>query len=484
LIAPNFELSKYQKNFCEAVVENRDHISVEATAGSSKTTSALMALKLIPKFQRTIFLSFSNQIVKELKEKVPPHVKASTLHSLGHGFVTAYYPGIKVEPNKYLRLALDHYQTKKKEIFKKAYQIQDISQYARMTLTKLDMDELEKMCDNYDLDFSEETISIAIQLIRNDDYPRFMDFADMIFYPAIKEDMIQESFHNVFLDEAQDLNNAQIQFAQNILKDNGRIISLGDSWQSIYGFAGSDINSFKKLKSIEGTKELPLSISYRCARKIVEEAQNICPTIEAAPNAKEGIVRWGEYDEMKEGDMVLCRNNAPLVDLYYRLIEKGIKARIIGKEIEKGIIELAETCMTGHKDGFMNNLRDRLDNITQELVLRGVTSPQKHIRYSNFSDKMDLLEIICEKVRSTAEIIPTIKGIFVEESDGVKLMTLHKSKGLENDRVFIMKNYKGKQLIPSQYAVMDWQLKQEENLEFVGITRAKNELVYFNLLAR
>jgi superfamily I DNA/RNA helicase len=475
--------SNHQKDVFETIATTNKHVSIEATAGSGKTSTILLSLKLIPKFKRTIFLSFSNTIVDELKSRVPSHVKAATLHSLGFNFITTYYPGIRVDPNKYLKFSLDHYMAKNKEVFKKAYQIQDIANYIRMTLTKMDMDEVEKMCDRYDLDFTEETIEKSIQFIRNDDYPRTVDFADMIFYPAVKEDIIQDTFHTVFLDECQDLNNAQIMFAKNLLKENGRLISVGDSDQAIYSFSGADINSFKTLKSIPNTIELPLSTSYRCARAIVDEARKISTKIMPAPKAKEGIVRWGEWDEIDEGDMVLCRNNAPLIDLYFNLIESGIKAKIIGKEIEDGIIKLAEQCMAPIKDRFINNMLDKLDEVVQSLVQKGVHNPQKHLRYANLSDKIDLLEIICNKVNSTAEIIPTIKGIFVEETEGVKLMTIHKSKGLENKRVFVMKHYKNKKLIPSQFATQKWQLDQEKNLEFVSITRAMDELVYFNLLS-
>ena len=53
------------------------------------------------------------------------------------------------------------------------------------------------------------------------------------------------------------------------------------------------------------------------------------------------------------------------------------------------------------------------------------------------------------------------------------MMTIHKSKGLENDRVFLCRL----DLIPSKFAVTQSQLDQERNLLYVGITRAKRELV-------
>lgn len=478
---PNIEFSEYQKNIFNGVKNTKSNICVNATAGSGKTTTILEALKLVPRFKRTIFLSFSNSIVNTLKSKVPMGVQATTLHSLGMRFTTKYYPGIRVNPNKYSQLALSLYGQKTKEIFKKAYQIQDISAYARMTLTPLEIDEIEKMCDKYDVNYEQETIEKTIELIQQDEFPSSIDFADMIFFPAMYEDMVQEQFDFVFLDEAQDCSKAQIKFVQNLLKPTGRLVSVGDESQSIFSFAGGDIDAFKALKELPNTIELPLSISYRCSKRVVEQAKRLCSRIEAHKNANEGVVRTGFVEEIEEGDMVLCRNNAPLVDIYFRLVDDGKKAKIYGKEIEKGIIQIVERCMSKYKEKFIDNLYEELDKVRDELFRKGVRNPEKHERYGNMCDKVDLIELISRKVNSTAEIIPLIKSMFVEnDAEGVKLMTCHKAKGLENDRVFIMQHYQGKKLIPSQYATQKWQLEQEKNLEFVAITRAKDELIYFD----
>lgn len=480
---PNIEFSKYQKDIFNAIKTSKSNICINATAGSGKTTTLIFALKLIPRFKKTIFLSFSNAIVNTLKDRVPTTVQATTLHSLGMRFVTRYYPGIRVNPNKYSQLALLLYGQKTKEVFKKAYQIQDISSYVRMTLTPLEIDEIEKMCDKYDINYEAETIEKTIELIQADQFPSSIDFADMVFLPATQDDMIQEQFDYVFLDEAQDSSKAQIEFVKNLLKPNtGRLISVGDNEQSIYSFSGGDIDAFNSLQSLPNTIKLPLSVSYRCGRRIVEQARKISKKIESHPKAIEGEVRNGFVDEIQEGDMVLCRNNMPLVAMYFKLIEDNKKAKIYGKDIEKGIVQIVEKCMSKYREKFIDNLYEELDKVRDELFKKGVRNPEKHERYGNMCDKVDLIEIIAGKVNSTAEIIPLIKNMFVDnEIEGVKLMTCHKSKGMENDRVFLMQHYDGKKLIPSQFATQKWQLEQEKNLEFVAITRAKKELIYFDL---
>ena len=68
-----------------------------------------------------------------------------------------------------------------------------------------------------------------------------------------------------------------------------------------------------------------------------------------------------------------------------------------------------------------------------------------------------------------------IKTIFTDEIQGIVLSTVHKIKGLEADRVFIIRP----DLLPMQTA-KPWQYAQEKNLEYVAITRSRLELIYDN----
>jgi len=56
----------------------------------------------------------------------------------------------------------------------------------------------------------------------------------------------------------------------------------------------------------------------------------------------------------------------------------------------------------------------------------------------------------------------------------LRLCTVHRSKGREWDRVFLVGR---NQYMPSKYAKKEWEFKQEENLMYVAVTRAKKELV-------
>src|SRR5690606_36459888 len=132
-------------------------------------------------------------------------------------------------------------------------------------------------------------------------------------------------------DECQDINPLQYKMILRLLKPKGRLISVGDDKQLIYGFMGSNLSSFNDMRNRPNTTELPLSVSYRCPKKVVAFANTILPGTEALPDAPEGVVKIGSLDEVKNGDYIICRNNAPLIEAFTYLTAKGKRCSIMGK---------------------------------------------------------------------------------------------------------------------------------------------------------
>ena len=82
---------------------------------------------------------------------------------------------------------------------------------------------------------------------------------------------------------------------------------------------------------------------------------------------------------------------------------------------------------------------------------------------------------LAKKSNSVVDLKHNIRIIFTDDIQGIVLSTIHKIKGLEANRVFIVRP----DLLPMQTSKA-WQAIQEKNLEYVAITRAKLELVYDN----
>jgi superfamily I DNA/RNA helicase len=261
------------------------------------------------------------------------------------------------------------------------------------------------------------------------------------------------------------------------LKPNGRFIAVGDPNQCIYGFAGSDTDSFNKLVNLPNTIQLPLSLTYRCSKKVTELAQSIVPQIKAIENAPEGLVRYnGKIEEMQSENLVLCRMNAPLINLCIRLLKNNIKAFVKGKDIGLNLINMLKKTKKSKVADALTILWNERTKLIEKLVRKGMS--QTDAEHSNFIityvDKLEAIEALSESAESVAEVINRINSIFADESIGVCLSTIHKAKGLESDKVFIIEP----QCLPAPWVKQDWEIEQENNLAYVAYTRAKNELVF------
>lgn len=475
--------SPYQQAVYDAVKNTDSDICVRATAGAGKTTTAVGCCSYIPKFKRIVFLSFSNGIIDELKKRVPQGVQASTLHSLGWRMILKAYKGVEVKEDKYFIKAMNQSfpgREKDKNFYRDCFIIQSIASFMRMTLTPHNFNEVKEMCEYYTLDWTEELIKKAIELLVPEKIVRVVDFEDMLYLPVITPSLIVSKYDYVILDEAQDLNNCQSKFVDLIRSNKSRLISFGDPYQSIYSFAGSSIDSFERLEQRPNTICLTLPVTYRCGKNIALKAKEVCDIIEPHESNHEGIVRSGTPYEVSEGDLVVCRNTKPLIGLYYFLIENNIKATIVGKDIEKGLVQLANRCKSYSKEGVIQNLQKEIYDLRAELQANGIQQTEVHPRMNNLLEKIQVLVFILKKIDRAEDLVTQIHRIFAEDRKAAKLMTLHRSKGLENKRVFILECYNHERLLPSKYAVQPWEKIQERNLDFVGRTRAMEELVFIN----
>src|SRR5690606_35186416 len=103
-----------------------------------------------------------------------------------------------------------------------------------------------------------------------------VDFDDMIWFPFVYRLNVGK-YDVVFVDETQDLNAAQIAMVYSAIKIDGRIIAVGDPFQSIYQFRGADSEAIPNIIKKLSAKTLPLSITYRCPKKVVALAKEIVP---------------------------------------------------------------------------------------------------------------------------------------------------------------------------------------------------------------
>ena len=500
--AIEYEPSQYQKAIFDYIQHEKGNLVVEAAAGSGKTYTLVKALSLIPQDKRVLMTAFNKDIVKELTKKVKefPNVEVRTLHGLGMILTTRGLGigGMKPEGYKYTQLIYNHWQDLTKTNINKLSRnarksfvenTKKLVDFGRFYLATTRSEMIELMI-KYDIPCVADEVDVALKVMaiggKNLDS---IDYTDMIWMPHIYDLHLQECEYDfIMVDECQDLNVAERNLVLRCLKEGGRLIAVGDSNQCIYGFSGSDPDSFRAIQSIPNTVSMPLSISYRCPESVVKFAQNLVPSIEAKQGAEEGVILdCVSLDDVHDGDMVLCRNNAPLLQVYCKLLEQGKRAYIRGSDVGKNLQNIV---IGTHKDYLYTNLKrdgvfirlyEDLFNSRKAIMERYGISQEDAMKHETIQAKLDMiraLEVLGADLTTTEELTKKIEDIFPknDKGEGIMLSTVHKAKGLEADNVFIA----CASLMPSKSALDEWQVQQERNLMYVAYTRAKKVLGFLN----
>ena len=515
-----FKPSEYQQAIADWVVTGRGHAAISAVAGSGKTTTLVKVVAPLLK-GKALFVAFNKSIATELGERLKgTGVFASTIHSAGFSAVKATYRGSQVKGDKYRKIIRDLIQegerrytlagqdlTRGQEegllgevgMYGVATKVIDL---ARLTLVGLGDMPGDMLCDrawsaisnmafHYGIDlqpYHEEWLRLAIPHILSKGLAlasASVDFTDMLWIPVVDRGVKANlrRYDWLLVDECQDLNACQLSLVKSMLRPGGRMLAVGDPHQAIYGFAGADARSFQNIIEEMDAEVLPLSICYRCPSDVVAMAREIVPHIEAAPEAPQGVVQSISHSKMvkdiQEGDMVLCRTTRPVVELAFELIRLGIPATVKGRDIGRGLIATIKK-VAAH---WRKNRKFRLtfDDFEQALCEYQVGLEAKLAKREDSEAQIQRLEDTCSTLRVISEqcggdhlsdIEDTINSLFSDQRGSVTLSTIHRAKGLEERRVFIL----CPELLPHPMAKLAWQREQEENLRYVAYTRSQGAL--------
>lgn len=494
-----FQPSKYQVAIYNHVTSGKGDGFAEAVAGSGKTTTLEEVAKILDGLgTRGLFIAFNKHIADELKKRLPQSQFSGTVHSRGYAVISKALGRPVLDDMKYGKLVKEYlapYKLQDKQWITMRATILDLIDYVRTQLAdRYNMGEMREIADHFGVtitgkgldtwDFHFTAVrTILDQGVKMAQRTRVIDYTDMIWLP-IELDLPVQTFRFVLVDEAQDLSPCQRELAMRHRAKGGRMLFVGDRHQAIYGFAGADNASVDNIIAATRAKTLPLSVCYRCPKSHIRLAQEYVPQIEWADNADEGVVEQVEHSKMvkvlKEGDLVLSRTTAPLISFCYYLIRNGVKAKVRGREIGKGLIAVLKKVMAHDEYDWQNIVpvmqqwgREQVGKLseTQEKAEENATKIQA------IEDKVGALEAIYEAVRpkNATEFENAIEALFASDKERppVLLSTIHRAKGLENDRVFLL--HASHEDIPLRMK-KSWQIQQERNLAYVALTRAKKYL--------
>lgn len=123
---------------------------------------------------------------------------------------------------------------------------------------------------------------ITIVKIMLEEYQRYLsdnsqvDFSDMINAAAeeIRKGFLPHTYRYIIVDEYQDVSRARFALLKAVADTSGaKVFCVGDDWQSIYRFAGSDVSLFTDFEKYFGfTKTLRIEKTYRNSQNLIDEA--------------------------------------------------------------------------------------------------------------------------------------------------------------------------------------------------------------------
>lgn len=470
--------SHYQSAIFNEVSHGTSHLVIQARAGTGKTTTMIQAAQNhIPAHLSVGFFAFNKSIAAELTARLTrKNCEAKTFHSYGNSALYRAFGRLKIQAGRVAEHVRQEYP--KLERAERAAIVKAVS-LAKGSLAKT-VDDVLSLDDEHTLFHEDRRERHARATLAVLDWCRdvrsSIDFDDMVWLPVV-HNVRTWQYDRVIIDETQDLNACQLELALRACKRRGRIIAVGDPAQAIYRFRGADSAAMERIQTRLDAKVLPLSRTYRCAKAIVREARPYVTDYEAAETNPEGIVREIDVDdienEIKIGDFLLSRSNAPLIALCLDLLVAGLPAAVAGRDVGEGLRKLIASSQAQDPAELAAWVATWRVREIQKAILRDPEANTDPI-----DDRADCILAIADGCETLAEVVSRCEALFADgrPEDRIMLSSTHKAKGLERDRVFVLRDT----YLRRRKNMSRAQEQEERNLFYVAITRAKTELIYVN----
>lgn len=277
-----------------------------------------------------------------------------------------------------------------------------------------------------------------------------IDFSDMINQAILEleknESLYENSFDHILIDEYQDISRQRYLLIKALMTKNPncKLFCVGDDWQSIMGFAGSNLEFFIKFQDyFDHPARTDLSINYRSIKSIVDAGAE--------------LIKYNGDGQLKK--LTTANNN-----------------------LEKKILIFSYS----HKNTstYHEQTAKHCVNMVKEYQMKGYSPQDIMILYR--SRKIRLLNLINEY----ADFNNVNIQVDSKSPRYSPLMTVHKSKGLQAKVVFLLCVDSGLYGFPSEiedpfisepamYGKLNNKEEEERRLFYVAITRSKEDVIIY-----
>ncbi|REC42583.1 UvrD-helicase domain-containing protein [Chryseobacterium sp. 5_R23647] len=299
----------------------------------------------------------------------------------------------------------------------------------------------------------------AYQTFLND--RKEIDFTDMINIATdyINSKKYKSAFKYIIIDEFQDISIGRYSLIKALLdkSPSTKLFCVGDDWQSIYRFSGSDISIFTRFAEYFATTNL---LTYK-RKSTIKKLEN--------------TYRF-KQDLIGETSKFILKNPSQLAkNLISKIPDSNEKSvKIIRAEDEKNVADQLYDALFNLKE----ELLDKEESINDKsiIILGRYTHDLQKIKHSK--------KFLVSKTMADRNSIIKVPEI---TTSNIEFLTVHSSKGLEADYVFLINTNAGKYGFPSQISddpVLHYLLShtdeyphsEERRLFYVALTRCRERI--------
>lgn len=460
---PKLKPTKEQQAIINKAKESDNLLSINALAGSGKTSTLAMVAEAIQKPSSLMVFNKSAQV--DAESRFPPHVDVKTTHSVAYGAVGCnYFHKLNRPKGGYVNVAytgseIGRFFRIKPEIFKgklisSAYIglmvrncVEKFEQSADPKITKGHVTKEAKNLKltgtilNYAKRLWKERINLHSDvLISHDTYMKLFQLSS----PKL-------NYSVIYLDEAQDTTLCTLDI---ILQQasHAKIILVGDKHQSIYSWRGS-VNA---MSLVEGD-EMFLSKSFRFGNEVAKIANVIVEGIDMQGNENLETIVGRDVVDRSKCYTILYRTNAALLVDALKEIGKGVK---INLEINTG--DLCKQLVDAEQLYFGNKNKVKHENLLMFNSWEELKQESKH------NPELSRIATIVES-NQVPKVVYTLNNHRNTPNPDIIMTTAHKAKGREWDQVVLADDY------PSNFEGNEYKglTKEEINLLYVAATRGK-----------
>lgn len=456
-----------QQAVYDAVRGTKSNIMVGALAGTGKT-HVLEQVQLIAKEKPVLYLVFNKRNADEAADKMLSTTDCRTINSQGHRVWAAAGRQLgKPDTRKSGSLLREYINEPRSKGERDAMWAAYDQVVAGVNLAKnlgyvpdgalrgvqglIGQTQFHHFLDEVPDDLVSDLIDIVLRKSIKAAFSGYIDYNDQIYMPALWGGIFPR-FPFVMVDEYQDLSPVDHAFLARLTKSS-RLIGVGDINQNIYGFRGASAGGIAEAIRTYSMTTLPLSISFRCPSEIVRHVHWHVPEFKAFKDG--GTVTFPETlsgNGIPDNATFICRLNAPLFSLAFRMLANGHSVSVAGSEIGPRLIAIMRKL--GSEDMTRPQTIERINEWEAEKLEN---------ESKTASDMAECMRIFARHGTSLGQAMVYAEHLF-QQQGSIHLMTGHKAKGLEFPNVYHLDPY------------LCGDGLQDRNLRYVISTRSSDQL--------